>query len=302
MKFKQLYEENFEKSKFAYFDDTICKVSTIRSEEKIYEFIKKNPHPNLKIIYGVDGEVAYEQYIVASKITDIKDQLSLEEALFIIRQLLLAVEHLHANGFIHRDIKPDNILITDNHHLYLIDYNISREFKVGKNKDTEVFGTVGFVAPEQYGFHQSDFRSDIYSIGKTIEFLFGDIPKLNALVDKCCQFDPQNRFETVKEIQIKIDEEYSLESSIIKLKKVDYEDKEKYLKKIIPIWFVITYILIANTNDYADQEFLLFISFITIFGVILLGKKIMRLNKKMFKSLFICLIIINILLTIMLSN
>ena len=66
---------------------------------------------------------------------------------------------------IHRDIKPDNIMIDRDRKVYLVDFNISRELDGTKVRDTVAMGTRGFAAPEQYGFSESDIRTDFYSLG-----------------------------------------------------------------------------------------------------------------------------------------
>lgn len=83
------------------------------------------------------------------------------------RQLCDALEYLHAQNppIIFRDLKPDNIIITPQGQIKLIDFGIARLFKPGQARDTQAFGTVGYSAPEQYGRGQTDARSDVYALG-----------------------------------------------------------------------------------------------------------------------------------------
>ena len=83
----------------------------------------------------------------------------------IIFQLCNAVEHLHRYGIIHRDVTPKNIILEDNLHLTLIDFDISRKFSGNREQDTTLYGTEGFAPPEQYGFRETGFTADIYALG-----------------------------------------------------------------------------------------------------------------------------------------
>lgn len=95
--------------------------------------------------------------------------------------------------------------------LKLVDFNISRTYKCGNEKDTRAFGTKYYAAPEQYGYGQTDIRTDIYAVGKLmIELLAGGKQRLDgSLIDcgylkpiilKCCAIDPANRFQNTTEL------------------------------------------------------------------------------------------------------
>jgi serine/threonine protein kinase len=72
---------------------------------------------------------------------------------------------------IFRDLKPSNIMLTSQHEFFLIDFGIARNYTPGKAKDTTPLGSPGFAPPEQYGRAQTDQRSDIYSLGATLQTL-----------------------------------------------------------------------------------------------------------------------------------
>ncbi len=105
---------------------------------------------------------------------------------------------------IHRDIKPENIIITDLAEIKLLDFNISRGFTGKADKDTVAMGTKGFAPPEQYGFKESDARSDIYSLGATIKYLMEKThcksEMLSEFIKKAMSFDPKDRFQNVIEV------------------------------------------------------------------------------------------------------
>lgn len=129
-----------------------------------------------------------------------------EEAKIIILQLCDALLALHAASIIHRDIKPQNIVISEAGQVYLIDFNIARLHKESKASDTEYLGTAGYAAPEQFGFGQSDCRSDIYSLGVLFnELLTGKLPKehlyqgdLTPVIETCTAIAPEDRFQDIQ--------------------------------------------------------------------------------------------------------
>lgn len=93
---------------------------------------------------------------------------------------VLGYLHTRPTPIIFRDLKPLNIMITPEKHIYLIDFGIARLFKHGKAKDTHVYGSVGYAAPEQFGKTQTNPRSDIYSLGVILyQLLSGQDPQEN---------------------------------------------------------------------------------------------------------------------------
>ena len=109
---------------------------------------------------------------------------------------------------IHRDIKPSNIIIDKNQQLYLIDFNAARHVNNNNYEDTRMLGTVYFAAPEQYGFGQSDERTDVYGFGATINYLMtGDKPRAGIaqcnysyILKKCLMLDAINRYQSALEL------------------------------------------------------------------------------------------------------
>lgn len=134
-------------------------------------------------------------------------------------ELCEAAEELHRHGIIHRDISPNNIVIAaDGAHL--IDLGIARMRVEGASKDTTSLGTWGFASPEQYGFAQTDARSDVYSIGRVLGFaLTGTRPdnetyeqelnnelvsapaELSRIIRRACSFEPSARFQSAAEME-----------------------------------------------------------------------------------------------------
>lgn len=153
--------------------------------------------------------------------------LSFAKILDIALQLCSALRYLHANEppIIHRDIKPSNVMLEENGKVKLIDFGISRQFKLGKEQDTARLGTYGFAAPEQAGKGQSDEKTDIYGLGALLYYMasggmiyrqphgelnsqepFGhiprDFPEAFKRVLRCLlQSDPRMRYGSMQEVE-----------------------------------------------------------------------------------------------------
>lgn len=139
-------------------------------------------------------------------VIDAKLNLSRDDVYVIFEQIADAILALHNVNIVHRDIKPANILISNKLEVKVIDFDISREYKEKQMVDTTLFGTRGYAAPEQYGFSQTNIKSDIYSLGKTIEALLNNCYdtfdlQFEKIVYKACQIDPKNRFSSINEIK-----------------------------------------------------------------------------------------------------
>lgn len=122
----------------------------------------------------------------------------------IISQLCNAVEHLHRYGIIHRDVTPKNVILDENLHLTLIDFDISRKFSGNREQDTTLYGTEGFAPPEQYGFRETGFTADIYALGVIMKLLLNSCPDcpptqevmLRKIAAKCMRFVPDKRYRS----------------------------------------------------------------------------------------------------------
>lgn len=140
-------------------------------------------------------------------------QLSIEDIASMARRLcdILQVLHTHEPPVVHRDIKPENIIVKPDGDIVLIDFDIARAVKAESGTDTVFFGTKGYAPPEQYGFGQTDGRTDIYAFGVLLRWLVtgsdrenGNIstdPDLQHIIDRCTAFAPQQRFSDVGEVR-----------------------------------------------------------------------------------------------------
>lgn len=157
------------------------------------------------IEFGEDNDGAYviEEYVEG--VTAAERSFTKKQAVKILIELCDALDALHSAKIVHRDIKPSNIIITKDEHIKLIDFDASRIEKVVKDRDTQILGTEGFAPPEQFGFSQTDSRSDIYSFGVTMNLLLGEnsMP-FNKIIKKCKALDPNDRYDSISKVKTAI--------------------------------------------------------------------------------------------------
>jgi serine/threonine-protein kinase len=109
-----------------------------------------------------------------------EDKLTHERALHIAKEVLRALDYIHANGVVHRDLKPENIMVDENENIKLIDFGIASDSSARRltyANFTATLGTPNYISPEQVKGKRGDGRSDIYSIGVILyEMLSGKLP------------------------------------------------------------------------------------------------------------------------------
>lgn len=171
--------------------------------------------PAVKECVADDGKlIVVEEYVQGRSLKQVLDEQGLlneEQAYDIAVQLADILVRLHQlePAIVHRDIKPSNIIIEKNGHVNLIDFNAARHVNADKNEDTRMLGTVYFAAPEQFGFGQSDERTDIYGLGATINYIMtGDKPgagiaecRFSDILKKCLMVDAKERYQSAEELR-----------------------------------------------------------------------------------------------------
>ena len=181
-----------------------------RGNGEVYRKLVGISCPNLPQIMETaerDGMVAVlEEYIQGDSLAYLLEGalFSHAEARKITMQLCNALWVLHKLGAVHRDIKPENVIIRGSEAI-LIDFDASRIFKSDTNQDTQILGTTGYAAPEQYGIAQTDERADIYSLGVLLNIMLtGKHPskelasgRLGRIVQKCTMVNPEKRYKNV---------------------------------------------------------------------------------------------------------
>lgn len=193
----------------------VRKILTVYNTE-VYHCLMEHPVPNTPRVFEAvednDRLTVIEEYIDGTNLRDLVEQGSLpfEQALDIAEQLCRIVANLH--GFIppiiHRDIKPSNIILADDGTVKLLDMNAAKQVRYADEQDTQLIGTAGFAAPEQYGFGTSTAQTDIYAIGVLLATMvygsfsrnsLGDSP-YDRIVEKCTRMDPGDRYCTAYEL------------------------------------------------------------------------------------------------------
>ncbi len=190
------------------------------------QLMAKLKHPHLPHIYDLIHEnnrtilvMDYIEGMTLEAYLEKNGPLSQAESMMLMQQLCCVFTYLHnqqPNPLIHRDLKPKNILITNDLKLYLLDFGSSRTFSIDKLSDTAYLGTVGYAPPELLQGAQTDERSDIYSLGVTFyqmlsgcldtQLLFGTDAKppctseVFEIVQKSTKFHPFERYQSVAEL------------------------------------------------------------------------------------------------------
>lgn len=194
-------------------------------------------HPNIVNVYDV-GEENGIHYIVMELVEGItlkkyiekKARLSYKEAVSIAIQVSMGIEAAHNNHIIHRDIKPQNIIISKDGKVKVTDFGIAKA-ATSNTITSNVMGSVHYTSPEQARGGYSDAKSDIYSLGITMfEMLTGRVPfngettvaiaikhiqeempspkeyvaeiptSVENIVMKCCQKSPDRRYQSMAEL------------------------------------------------------------------------------------------------------
>ena len=213
----------------------------------VYRQIQSIRHPNLvgvhQVVYDQNKCIVLEDYVSGRSLQEElgeRGALPVGEAMNYFFQLLNGLEVIHRYRIIHRDIKPENILISVDGVVKLLDFGIARFQKPSQPKDTVALGTVGYASPEQFGFQQTDVRTDIYAAGILLnKMLTGRMPdeeqvpnvKLRRIIAKCIEIDPRNRFATVQELQKNLKRALDVETYGSAVRKIGGLEKEEKLKE-----------------------------------------------------------------------
>ena len=175
-----------------------------------YKILQKNFNPLFaKILTCAEDSkdtVIVEEFIQGEPLIERlrqKNFLTEEETLKILLQLCDGLKFLHGLGIIHRDIKPSNLILQTGGVIRLIDFDAARIFKENQAQYTKSLGTKGYAAPEQFGYRQTDSRSDIYALGVTLLELSCENcgERLKKILAKCTAFDPKDRYQSVDELK-----------------------------------------------------------------------------------------------------
>lgn len=187
----------------------------LRNEMEIMEKMadrKLSGVPKAYRIFEENGEVyLVREYIEGMSLAQMvlqKGGISEAEICRISRKICQTAEQFQNpdEPMIHRDIKPENIVVTPGGEVVFIDFGTMRSYKKDGSRDTFVVGTRGTAAPEQYGYIQTDQRTDVYTIGQTMLYMVSESYEMNQLsecavsrrmkkiIEKACSFEPDKRY------------------------------------------------------------------------------------------------------------
>ena len=260
-----------------------------KNESKVIAMLS---HPNIVKVYDVCfGEdlqyivMEYVEGITLKEYIERQKTVDWKEALHFVIQVLKALQHAHDKGIIHRDIKPQNILLLPNACIKVTDFGIARFSRSdGRTfSDSCAIGSVHYVSPEQARGEQTDARSDLYSVGVVLyEMLTGSLPfdsecdesvaemqvrddapslrsinpsvplGLEQITLKAMQKDPDDRYQSAAEFLLDLDE--FKKNPLIDFEYSYFTDKNptKYIDSSAP---VITQSIPVKITDEPEETY-----------------------------------------------
>ena len=208
-------------------DKNDCKVLRLRNKELEKDLILRSfstamvayeelyciKCEHLPLIYDVvnleDGQIVLEEFIEGVTIAEVMEvgRYRYLGTRKVLRAVCHALAILHERNLVHRDVKPENVMVDKNGRVVLIDFNAARKITAA-SKDTVIIGTVGYASPEQLGVTQSDARTDIYAVGVLLNVMItGKHPsekiakgKAGRIVRKCTSVNPDERYQTAEKL------------------------------------------------------------------------------------------------------
>lgn len=178
-----------------------------------YEKLTSIRCENLPEIYDIknciDGQIVLEEFINGMTVAQVMEGGKYRRTGIkkVMKALCNGLSVLHRQGIVHRDVKPENVMIGNDGRVVLIDFNAARE--VGEKKqDTVIMGTVGYVSPEQLGLSQTDARTDIYAAGVFLNVLITGVHpsirlakgRFGRIVRKCTAVNPKERYQSADKL------------------------------------------------------------------------------------------------------
>lgn len=190
----------------------LVKITSVNRNDEVFRRLRGRRYPHLPCIYEVcsteDYLLVLEEYIPGKNLSELLENgpLDCKTACGYAEQLCDALDFLHNSGIIHRDIKPSNIIVRPDNTVVLIDFSIARCLLDSKSKDTQMLGTVGYAAPEQFGFSQSSRATDIYAMGVLLNIMLTGVHPavglphglIRHVVEKAISTQMRKRYQNAK--------------------------------------------------------------------------------------------------------
>lgn len=197
-------------------DDKDYVLRIYSQEKKVYRVLAQRAFknmPDVRATYIKDGFfLVEEEYVDGVSMQEMVSggaRFEHDRAAQIATEVCRAAAFIHENGFIHRDIKPEHVLLTPEGRIVLIDLDSAMEIRPDKLNDTQLLGTAMYAAPEQFGLTRSDVRTDIYAIGIFLnEIVTGYHPAvkqyregvLAEIITKCISMNPEDRYQSAEDL------------------------------------------------------------------------------------------------------
>ena len=200
-------------------DSTGCITHVVKrvgaAQREVYEVLRGLRDPHLPHVFTIEeAEGGWDVCCEYVRGASLEEQCGLEDAelLRVALDVVQALQCIHASrpSIVHRDVKPANIVRRDEGGYVLIDFDAARIYKQTSQRDTMLMGTEGYAAPEQFGYMQTDERSDIYALGATLFELKTGRPyrpgeecpgRLRSVIRKCTAFLPEKRYRDAAALQ-----------------------------------------------------------------------------------------------------
>lgn len=199
----------------------------------IYQQLSRIESIHIPKLYSFEEEensiIIAEEYVEGESLDNYVKTHSCSETeiISLMLQLCNCMKLLHSQTppIIHRDLKPQNIIVTEDGTVKIIDFDASRNYDSDSSRDTRLLGTDGYAPPEQFGYAQTDVRSDVYAAGIILyELIFGrkfpvnhkNLPekelypvtgnsrltrRLVSVIKKCTQFHPDSRYADMAHLE-----------------------------------------------------------------------------------------------------
>lgn len=194
-------------------DTALCPRSG--NAELLHELVNESLPRHIAEYTNEKMVVSVREYIKGMPLSRyaLENELSRQEIIRICVELcdILSFLHHREEPIIHRDIKPQNIIVRPDGRIALIDFDIARVYRAESETDTTFFGTVGYAPPEQYGFSQTDVRADIYSLGVLLRWLLTGSTRenknvrvyrpLEKIIARCTAFSPKERYSDISQVK-----------------------------------------------------------------------------------------------------
>lgn len=225
------------------------------------QIVSRLQHHNIVTVYDVGIHEGYHylsmEYIPGKELREAKYDLSKSEVVRITKEVAKALEYAHKNGFIHRDVKPENIMLHDNgERVVLMDFGIARmtQHDMSMTKTGKVIGTPHYMSPEQTKGLAVDHRADIYSLGVVMyQMLAGRLPydaetpvavgikhisepipllppgleMFQTIINTCMSKDPTHRYQSAGELIAALDKLNANALAVLDARAAERKAKDK---------------------------------------------------------------------------